>query len=323
MTARQVYRLLGRLLGPDQTKGRRRPALDREIASGRVAWERIVEISSRHLVTPALLTVFQEKDLIELIPVDFHDYLTGLRQLNTQRNQAISDQIVEIGRALNEEGIEPILLKGAAHLYSGLYKNPGDRVLGDLDLLIPAEAAREAYLALVKLGYQGYFQTRPGDPYHDHHHLPPLEHLARKAAVELHTEPVNKRYRDVLSPAEMRSESIPLEVQGVRLRRPSLAHQAVQNVLHSLSTSRHVLWRSRRLPLRHLHDLTLIRRAAGDGIDWPGIRERFERGGQGRGLRIQLALAERFLGQARPAGFRLSPGDRAARAWLLGWALRR
>jgi hypothetical protein len=323
VTARQAYRLLGRLLGPDEVGRRRRPGWAEIITSDRLSWERLIEISSRHLVTPALPTALGQKGVIDLIPADLHQFLTGLRLLNIQRNEALAGQIVEIGRALNDEGIEPILLKGAAHLHSGLYADSGDRVLGDLDVLIPAEAAREAYLALVKLGYQGYFQTKPGDPYHDHHHLPPLEHPARKAAVELHTEPVNKRYRDVLSPAEMRADSIPLEIQGGRWRRPSLTHQAVHLVLHFQSTRYHVRWFAQRFPLRHLLDLTLIRRAAGDQIDWPGVRERFQRGGQGRALRLLLALAEGFLGQARPAGFRLRPGDRAVRAWLLGWALRR
>ncbi len=320
MTGRQVYLFLGRLLGGDDRPRRRGGTLADQIAAGQVSWERLVEVSSHHLVTPALLTAFDRQRLT--IPDDLRQFLNDLRDLNAQRNEALSVQVDELGRALNELGIEPVLLKGAAHLYSGLYDHPGDRVLGDLDVLIPAEAAREAYLALVKVGYQGYFQTKPGDPYHDHHHLPPLEHHARKAAVELHLEPVNQRYRDVLGAAEMRAEATALESATARLRRPSLTHQLIQNILHCQSTRAHFLWRSRRIPLRHLHDQTLIRRAAGAGLDWSAIRDRFDRGDQGRALRIHLDLAERYLGQPRPAGFRLSLGDRAAKARFLGGAVR-
>ncbi|MBU0515863.1 MAG: nucleotidyltransferase family protein [Proteobacteria bacterium] len=320
MTGRQAYYFLGRLLGGDDPAPRRGGTLAHWIASGRVSWERLVEVSSRHLVTPALLPAFDQNGL--QIPDDLREFLTDLRDLNAQRNEALSVQIEEIGRALNELGIEPVLLKGAAHLSSGLYGHPGDRVLGDLDILIPAEAARDCYLALVKIGYQGYFQTNPGDPYHDHHHLPPLEHHGRKAAVELHLEPVNKRYWDVLSAAEMRADSTALATATARLRRPSLTHQVIQNILHCQSTRRHYPLRARRIPLRHLHDQTLIRRAAGEGIDWPGIRDRFDRAGQGRALRIHLALAERFFDRPRPEGFGLSLRDRAAKAWFLGWPLR-
>lgn len=322
MKARRVYRVLGRLLGPDKTRRGRRRSWAEEVTSGRLIWERLVEISSRHLVTPALLTAFSEKGVIDLIPADLRQFLTDLRDLNAQRNESLLVQLDEIGRALNELGIEPIALKGAAHLYSNLYGHPGDRVLGDLDVLIPAEAAREAYLALVKIGYQGYFQTEPGDPYHDHHHLPPLERPGRKAVVELHLEPVNKRYGDILGAAEMRAEATALEIEGVRWRLPSLAHQMIQNVLHFQSTIHHLLWYRKPFPLRDLYDQTLIRRAAGKGLDWSAIRDRFDQGGLGRPLRIHLALAERFFGLPRPQGFGLSLGDRVARAWFLGWAVR-
>jgi len=322
VTGRQTYGFLGRLLGQAQVGPGHGPALAEEIESGRVSWERVVEISSSHLVTPAILTALEGKNLTDLIPADLHDYLSDLRQLNIQRNEALLSQLTEIARALNEEGIEPIPLKGAAHLLAGLYGSPGDRVLGDLDVLIPAEAAREAYLALVKIGYHGYFQTNPGDPYHDHHHLPPLEHLGHRAPVELHTGPVNKRYQGVLGADEMRADSTILTKNGVRLRLPSMAHQLIQNILHFQSTIHHLPINRQPFPLRHLHDQSLIRRAASDGIDWPRVRARFEREGQGRALRIHLALAERFLGQSRPDGFRLSFGDHLAKAWFLGWALR-
>jgi len=320
MTGRQVYLFLGRLLGGDDPARRRGGTLADRIASGGVSWERLVEVSSHHLVTPALLTAFDHQGLE--IPDDLRQFLTDVRDLNAERNEALSVQVDELGRTLNELGIEPVLLKGAAHLYSGLYGHPGDRVLGDLDVLIPAEAAREAYLALVKVGYQGYFQTKPGDPYHGHHHLPPLEHLTRKAAVELHLEPVNRRYGDILTAAAVRAEATVLETGTARLRRPSPAHQLIQNILHCQSTRAHYLLRSRRVPLRHLHDQTLIRRAAGEELDWPAIRDRFDRGGLGRALRIHLALAERYLGRPRPVGFRLSFQDRAAKAWFLGGTVR-
>jgi hypothetical protein len=310
------------LLGPDETgSGRRRSWAD-EVTSGRLVWERLVEISSRHLVTPALLTAFDSKNVIDLIPDDFRRFLIDMRTLNIQRNQEILGQLMEIGRALNQEGIEPIPLKGAAHLLAGLYGSLGDRVLGDLDVLIPAEAARECYLILVKLGYQGHFQTAPGDPYHGHHHLPPLGHPARRAYVELHTGPVNKRYQGILDADDMTAEATAHEIEGVRLRLPSLTHQMIHNILHFRSTIHHLLWNHKPFPLRDLHDLSLIRRAAGDGIDWLEVRDRFERGGQGRALRIHLDLAERFLGQSRPEGFSLPFGDRLARAWFLYWAFR-
>jgi len=122
--------------------------------------------------------------------------------------------------------------------------------------------------------------------------------------------------------AEMRAEATALETATARLRRPSLTHQLIQNILHCQSTRRNYPLRARRIPLRHLHDQTLIRRASGGGLNWPAIGDRFVRGGLGRALRIHLALAERYLGRPRPGGFRLSPQDRAAKAWFLGGTVR-
>ena len=50
----------------------------------------------------------------------------------------------EVKDALNAIGIEPVLLKGAAHLVGGVYPAPSLRVVGDLDVLVPEERVKTA-----------------------------------------------------------------------------------------------------------------------------------------------------------------------------------
>ena len=60
MTRRRTYLFLCRLLSQDDSNaGRKR--LSGLVDGARVDWERVVEISSRHLITPALLTALTSK----------------------------------------------------------------------------------------------------------------------------------------------------------------------------------------------------------------------------------------------------------------------
>ena len=85
-------------------------------------------------------------------------------------------------RTLNSAGVEPILLKGAAHLIEGLYP-PGARLVGDVDILIVPNLAEPATGSLVEAGYEISNQPLPDG----HRHLPVLHDRKSGLAIELHT----------------------------------------------------------------------------------------------------------------------------------------
>jgi hypothetical protein len=136
---------------------------------GEIPWELLIEISSHHYVTPALAWVtIGNPD----IPSDVRDYLDAILALSSKRNEMLLNDLERIVRKLNTIGIVPVPIKGLAHLIGGLYPARGFRAIGDIDVLIPKERAKEAVSALENLGY-AITQTLP----ETHQHLPQMRHV--------------------------------------------------------------------------------------------------------------------------------------------------
>ena len=135
MTRDDGMLFLARALSPEQSAGRT-AGLRHDLARHALGWESVVELASRHLVTPALYPAFASRGLLADLPADVRSYLEVVHQLNGERNRRIAGQVLETLTALNGAGIAAVLLKGVAHLLGGLYGDPAARVIGDIDLLV-------------------------------------------------------------------------------------------------------------------------------------------------------------------------------------------
>lgn len=152
-------------------------------------WERLFSLADRHLVAPLLYARLQQKGLAEHCPADFLQALaaihTGNQERNAQHRQILLDAIAE----LNQAGITPTLLKGA-HALCGLLPNHQERIISDIDLLVPPERVLEAKHILMTAGFY------PENPQHllddtncKSHHISPLFHPTLHGYVELHRRP--------------------------------------------------------------------------------------------------------------------------------------
>lgn len=72
---------------------------------------------------------------------------------NTARNALLLAELEQVLAALEDAGVEALLLKGAA-LALTLYEAPGLRTMGDLDLLVPAGRVQAACHVMEQLGYR-------------------------------------------------------------------------------------------------------------------------------------------------------------------------
>lgn len=104
------------------------------IIKGKLNWENIVNVSSGQFVLPTLYLQLKRNDLIKLLPNDLIEYLEEITELNRERNQAILKQAEKITECLNAFNIYPVFLKGVAHLLTKLYKDPAERMIGDIIL---------------------------------------------------------------------------------------------------------------------------------------------------------------------------------------------
>ena len=104
-----------------------------------------------HLVTAALWPAVRGDASEARLDPDLAAYLEAVHALNLQRNLRMRSQAAELAEALNGVGVEPVFLKGVALLLLGLAPDPGRRLIGDIDVLVPADrfdAAAEALRAV-------------------------------------------------------------------------------------------------------------------------------------------------------------------------------
>jgi hypothetical protein len=283
----------------------------------RARWPDVERLADEHLVSPALWAAVSSRQCVDQLPVSVADRLQREYRRNLGRNLALRAQAREAIEALNQSGVEPILLKGVLYLLDGTLTDVGVRVMADIDLVV----AREDFDTSVKtLEYIGY-QPEPGKP-HLHPHELPMVRPDRAGSIELHRDLGSQPVPSVLPTIEVWEDSKPLAVDGLRARAPSPTHRVLHNVLHAQMQDLNFF--AGGLPLRQLHTLVLLDQTLGFEIDWYGVRERMRYHGLGTAFDSYVFLAHRLLGMPLPPGE--APTKRAVAHYLrclvfleLGW----
>ena len=80
---------------------------------------------------------FRKQDLLDYLPEVLANHLKEIYELNHTRNGQILLQMKEMNTTLNKAGISPIYLKGTGNLIDGIYDDIGERIIGDIDFLVP------------------------------------------------------------------------------------------------------------------------------------------------------------------------------------------
>src|SRR5580698_11142091 len=86
-------------------------------------WEGLIRAASRERVLPALSGCLRQVGVQP--PKEVAEFLATVEELNYSRNIRILEEMRTIASILNGVGIEPVALKGAAFLLSGVYPKPG------------------------------------------------------------------------------------------------------------------------------------------------------------------------------------------------------
>lgn len=155
------------------------------IQTDSVDWKLVVYQSSSQFVLPALYLNLKRNDLLSDLPEDLIEHFKEITRLNRERNESILSQLKSITKLLNANGIKPVFLKGTAHLLDGLYEDLGERMIGDIDLLLEEKQALLAFKTLTENGYKtlnNFQEAILGKG----RHLPRLVCVNEIAAVEIH-----------------------------------------------------------------------------------------------------------------------------------------
>jgi hypothetical protein len=275
-----------------------------------LAWESLIEVSHPHYATPALAWCLRDN---AFLPADVRRYFHAVYFLNEKRNEKLLKALVRVATALNAIDIEPVLLKGSAHLVEGIYPAAGLRVVGDLDLLVPEDRVTSAADALQKMGF-----TVGGPPLpENHHHWPMLFDPETGAAVELHVGALHRRSEHIIPLAEFHENARTVAFRGSQVRLPDPTRSIGHNVIHD-PLDHEGYWRER-MELRQLLDLAMVRRRHENAIDWGHLHRRFSVAGLPHVLAANLNVAEQLLGVPVPRIVRLSERQRRARDRAQYW----
>ncbi len=185
-----------------------------------------VEFSSREKLAPTLAKAIEELKLEKHLPADLVVWLQLARRRNTERNERILDEIGKFTEHLNEIGISPCFLKGAAYILDDVYGHIGDRFLLDVDCLLPEEQLDEAFEHLRRVGYTPWCiegVTRSSS------HLHPLFSPTYEVSFELH------RHMCYLSPIDAGVLPAGYVLDGSEERRRRKAAFSLPNMTHRLS----------------------------------------------------------------------------------------
>jgi len=114
-------------------------------------WHFIQERASLHGLVPLVYHHLGRLHM-EVIPSWIIESFRQGYYENLARNLTLFQELNKILKALNDHGIEVIVLKGAA-LLETIYRNPALRPLSDLDILVKRQDLSKAERCLLDLGY--------------------------------------------------------------------------------------------------------------------------------------------------------------------------
>lgn len=166
--------------------------LKRYLSASEMNWDLFVQISSKHLVLPTAYCQLIQKGLLSVLPHDLREYLYKLTEINRNRNAEILIQIKELSTAFDKKNICHTFLKGGALLAGGYYSDSGERMIGDIDVLVLTQDLKKARALLLKMEYYEGKSPLIFGKYTFHRHGTRLIHKQRLAAVEIHTQIIDQ-----------------------------------------------------------------------------------------------------------------------------------
>ena len=159
-------------------------AIEKTLQANTIDWAAVVQVSTQHLVFPALYCALKREGFLHYLPQDLVNYMEHITGLNRKRNQQIITQVRALNTFLLDHGITPIFLKGAANLITGLYSDIAERMVGDIDFIFSKQDYPKAIGLLREYGYSEVLKAKYYFP--NQHHYRRLHKKGHIAAIEIH-----------------------------------------------------------------------------------------------------------------------------------------
>ena len=260
------------------------------------AWQLALRQALSANLTATVHALALEHGQLEAVPAPVRAHLDWAARQAARHMQAVDWEIVQIARALAPLELPLILLKGAAYTAARLTAARG-RLFSDIDILVPRAALPAVESALMLHGWVGTHLDQYDQRYYRQwmHEIPPLVHVRRDTAIDVHHAILPLTARAHPDPDKLRAAARALPGPG-RLQVLAPADM----VLHSAT---HLFYDGEfDKGLRDLVDLhRLLRDAGADPAFWPTLGARAVELELARALFYALRYAQRLLGTPVPA----------------------
>lgn len=212
----------------------------------------IMAIATSHRILESLAPgVAAGRPLREELEPNAVVFLEELHAANARRNARLTETLRHLGSVFAAQSWEAVVLKGGADLALG-NEIPG-RFVGDLDLLMPEQNAREAQQLLVSAGWDEYVE--PDRFVETHHHMPPLSHRQHEGFVEIHLRIGTPAVETALPASLVVAHSVPSGHKGLRV--PCRDHRVAHLALHAQFGD--FRWEEGRISLCQVADLSRLK----------------------------------------------------------------
>ena len=252
MTNLEMFYFVGSCLSMDEHP-EFRDVVIQKISDDEIGWAQFVNLCSNHLILPVIYLKFKSHQLIEHLPEELAEFLKEIYDLNLARNEQILLQINDLLKLLNTNEIYPTFLKGTGNLLDGLYSDKGERMIGDIDFLVP----EKDYLKAAKiLEDDGYEMTNPfyGNVLRDKHY-PPIIKDGVPAYVEIHRLLIHRKHGKYLHPLSIEKKDINIPSKTgnfVLCDKDKVIHNFIHSQFANLGNFKGII------SLRDIYDLYLM-----------------------------------------------------------------
>jgi len=263
-------------------------------------WTHVFSLASNGLVAPLLFARLQQKQLTQHCPEDFVIALEAFHEANCKRNDRHREILFETIALLNQVDITPTLLKGA-HALVGKMPDYNERVIGDIDLLIPIEQVKTAHTTLRKAGFyhDELAFNKKEDRNHDpsEHQLEELFHSSGSGYVELHRFPnYSEQYPSLIKTCFQPDNMLETEEERCRFYYNHPWQLLLYNQVHHYHSA---ILRWKRLDIRHLSEQSsLIKEINNPDFLQQQVKTVFQN--KASASHMQFALLATLFGQDLP-----------------------
>lgn len=224
--------------------------IEKLLQSKKIDWEAVVEVSTAHYVFPAMYCNLKREGLLSYLPQELVNFMEHITNLNRERNQQIITQAKDLNALLLQNNITPIFLKGTGNLLAGIYEDIGERMIGDIDFLLPKKDTYRAFEILKNDNYYTHETLLNNTP--DHRHYPRLIKKNNIAAVEIHSKLLISKYANEFNYGFVAKDIQIIDAYSVL----SYANKLNFSILSNQINDNGFFYKS--IPLRNAYDVFLL-----------------------------------------------------------------